>query len=98
VSNSSGSNDVVGTSIGNLLADCGDQELQGSDSGLGNENAPQRQGILARHQHPDSRSHADLSGVISHMPVFWPTSWCQATNPESEMVGFRWILFRTTNS
>src|SRR6266404_5797718 len=19
---------------------------------------------------------------------FWPTSWCQATNPESEMVGF----------
>jgi hypothetical protein len=31
---------------------------------------------------------ADLPGVISHMPIFWPTSWCQATNPDSEMVGF----------
>jgi hypothetical protein len=24
----------------------------------------------------------------SHMPIFWPTSWCHATNPESEIVGF----------
>jgi hypothetical protein len=29
----------------------------------------QRQGILARHQHPDSGSYTDLSGVISYKPV-----------------------------